>query len=203
MPKSEEKPFVAKAEKVENGIKITFNKESLNNESLLKDIVLKDSKANIVPVKTISTQTDNKSILLEVENANSDYYTIYMPKRFLSKDGYALSNEVVSTPHFEVTKSGFNENIEEGKISFKTAYKNSKNVDTNIIAVIAAYDKTTGILKAVDTKTYTIDKSVDGTENVFEPDELPTIVKGSDTIVKGFIWEAATYAPKYVVTPTE
>ena len=165
---------------------LSLNKPA-ENKQVLQNIAVKDSANNVITPQSVTVANDNKSVVITLpDNTAAEWYTVYLPERMFSADGYALSKSSVSTPHFEVASASFDDSA-DGKTSFKTTYKNSTNKETNIIAVIAAYDKTTGILTAVDTKTYKVNKSEDGAENVLEPNEFPTIDKGTNTTVKGFI----------------
>ena len=180
-------------------IELSFNKTFLPNLPIMNNIKVKDAGGNAVNIQNISLSADNSKVTLALANElTSEYYSVYLPERLLSNDGQVLSVTVSATPHFEITQTGFDENSESSTISFKTAYKNTKDQPENIIAVIVAYDKTTGVLKAVDTKQYTVEANAE-----FEPSEYPTINKDSNTEIKGFIWSASTYAPRYIVTPAQ
>lgn len=186
-----------------NQAEIIFNREIEVNLPVINSIQIKNADGKVINKSRVSVSDDKKKLVFGITNEEkSEYYTIMIPERLLSGDGYVLTENSISTPHFEVTKNEFEESEMDGTIAFKTAYKNSKEQTVNIIAVIAAYDKTTGVLKQIDTKRYDV-LAASEENSVFEPTEFPTIEKEADTIINGFIWEAATYAPKCDITPLQ
>lgn len=170
--------FNANIEKSGNDLKLTFNKEVVKDSILLNKIVVKNAKGNALNVTGVVGE-DNKTVTFK-NIADSEWYTVEIPERFVSADGYIIQNTVVSMPHFEV----INAEITDGETtkSLATSFANTTEEGKEVVVMLAAYNQD-NTLKQVSVKKYTVNKN-----ETLTASDLPSVDATEDTTYKGYIW---------------
>lgn len=177
--------FNASIEKSGNDLKLTFNKEVVKDSTLLNKIVVKNAKDVALSVTGVVGE-DNKTVTFK-NIADSDWYKVEIPERFVSADGYIIQNTVVSMPHFEVTKAEITDG--ETTKNLQTSFANTTNEDKEVVVMLAAYNQDNNTLKQVSVKKYTVNKN-----ETLTATDLPSVDATEDTTYKGYIW-TSNYTP--------
>lgn len=184
-------PFKAeKLEKTAKGFKISFNREIGENTSILDDIEVFDGDGEKIAVESFAVGSDKKSVEITGDNTGSVTYSAKIPERFMSADGYAVSDTTVGEKSFSVTDGKITVTGQSASLSAK--YVNTTGADVKLLTLIASYDSE-NILSEIKYESKTVYTGVD---NQTADSKTLTVNVPTGGSVKAFVWDASSYAPK-------
>lgn len=178
--------------KTDSGLDVTFNKDVDDTQSLLNYIKVTDRFGNVVNTTATVSATDKKVVNLAIENADSSWYKVSVPTRFLSADGLALGEtKVLSTPHFEVVNPVLN--VENSTATLNATYTNTTNEAVNAMVVLAAYNEN-GTLAQVAVANREVAETNGSVSEIKQSDKVQVSVPENGS-VKAFVFDKTTYQP--------
>lgn len=168
---------------------VSLNKAA-ESDIVLKNLIVKDESDETVAPTGITVAEDKMSATIALPAAsNSQWYTVELPERMISADGYSLSETQISTPHLEITAGELV--TRDSNTSVDISYTNTTGDTVNGMVILAEYDGERCV--GVDIRNVTFGKAETATS--VAAGSLPSLTTNGSHTYRAYVWKANTIAP--------